>query len=243
MRQVPYYLIIGNGRLAKHFAHYLNHLALAYSCWSRSTHLLSDLDLLLKNVTHVLILISDNAIDPFIESHILNQYPGILCLHFSGCLTSKYAYSAHPLQTFSNTLYSIETYKKIPFILDEISPDIQTLLPGIPNPHYRISAYEKPYYHALCVMANNFTSLLWKKFFYEMDKRFSISSEHLQPFLHQTFNNIIADPSTALTGPIQRGDLKTLDNNLKALEKDEFYTVFKAFVEQFAFRRNDEKRT
>ena len=233
VRQVPTYAIIGNGRVAKHICHYFNELALDYQCWSRANHSIEKLHSMLSHSTHVLILISDTAIDHFVSSTILPQHPHLLNIHFSGCLVSQYAYSAHPLQTFTGQLYSLNDYKKIPFILGEDSPPFAQLLPGLENPNYTIKKSEKAYYHALCVMANNFSTLLWQKFYAEMKNRFQVKPEDLSPILHQTFHNIEANPEASLTGPIQRKDKTTLDNDLNALMGDEFFEIFKAFVDQF----------
>lgn len=230
MRQVPKYAIIGNGRMALHMQHYLNFLSLDYATWSRAHDSIESLHSLLSISTHALILISDAAIDPFIETHIISRYPSLTLSHFSGSLQSKYAYSAHPLQTFAHSLLPLDDYKKIPFIISE-GPEFIDVLPGFVNPHYKIKCADKAYYHALCVMANNFTILLWQKFFTEMHHCFGVPQQDLQPFLKQTFHNLKQDYENALTGPIARGDTETLQRDLKALENDRFYGIFKAFIE------------
>ena len=230
MRQVPKYVIIGNGRMALHMQHYLNYLGLDHAPWSRANNSIESLHALLTASTHALILISDSAIDPFIETHIASHHPSLTLLHFSGSLLSKHAYSAHPLQTFSCSLLPLDDYKKIPFIITE-GPEFLDLLPGLTNPHYKITSSDKAYYHALCVMANNVTTLIWQKFFTEMINRFCVPQQDLQPFLEQTLHNLKYDYNNALTGPIARRDTETLMRDLKALEGDHFYGIFKAVVE------------
>jgi hypothetical protein len=64
MRQVPNYLLIGNGRVARHFQHYFSLLQLPYQTWHRhepDTKLTQQLE----SATHVLLLISDRAIAAF----------------------------------------------------------------------------------------------------------------------------------------------------------------------------------
>lgn len=233
MRQVPKYLIIGNGRMANHVCHYLDHLCLPYITWARSKNTIENLNPFLSQVTHALILINDGSIDTFIENHIFSRHSQIKLIHFSGNTISKYAHSAHPLQTFGNTLYPAHHYKKIPFIIESNSLAFSELLPGFENPHYKINRDDKNYYHALCVMANNFTTLLWQKFFLEIKNKFDIKIEHVQPFLDQTFHNIKHDFKNALTGPIARKDRKTLLNDLKALNDDNFFEIFEAFTKTF----------
>ncbi len=242
MRQVPFYAIIGNGRIARHMCRYFDALGLVYSSWARAHNDFSELDQLLCQATHALILIKDSAIDHFIAEHIHGKpdYSHIRLIHFSGSLTSKYAYSAHPLQTFAKQLYELDVYQKIPFMVDEHAPAFKELLPGLTNPHYRIATADKPYYHALCVMANNFTTLLWQKFYNEMQTKFNCKPKDMLPFLTQTFINLMNEPATSLTGPIARQDLTTLTKNLTALKDDRFHTIFKAFVETFTVETTDE---
>lgn len=219
--------------MANHVCHYLNHLSLPYVTWARSTDDTNILAEHLSKSTHVLILISDSAIDAFIEKTILFNHSNKKWVHFSGNLISKHAYSAHPLQTFSNALYLAEDYQKIPFIVESDGPEFSQLLPGFKNPHYTINKNDKNYYHAMCVIANNFTTILWQKFFSEMQNRFAIKTEDLKPYLDQTFHNIKYDYQNALTGPLSRNDKKTMLSDLNALKDDDFFNIFDAFTKAF----------
>jgi hypothetical protein len=222
MQQVP--LIIGNGRIARHFGHYFDLLGVTYLQWDRKNNSGAELDQLLANSTQILLLISDRNIDQFIEENLQNTKHQLI--HFSGSYNSKYAVSCHPLQTFADELYNLEDYKKIPFIADTKNK----IFPYLPNKQYHINKNEKAYYHALCVIANNFTTLLWQKFYREMETRFNIEAHDLAPILERTFLNIKANPKNSLTGPIARGDVETISENLKALEGDKFLGVYEAFL-------------
>ena len=226
-------MIIGNGRMAKHMTHYLLSLKLDFYTWNRQQSFES-LYANLPLVTHVLILISDQAIDDFIQMHLLPHINHqTLLIHFSGCFESAYSYSAHPLQTFSPTLYPTSEYLLIPFIIDDTAPEFLALLPGLPNPHYRINSSDKAFYHAHCVMANNFSALLWQKFYDTMQHKFQMKSEHLAPFLKQTFQNIAENPDNTLTGPLVRQDFVTLKKDKEALKNDPFLAIFEAFEKTF----------
>jgi len=241
MRQVPKYVIIGNGRMARHMCYYFQNLAIDFHQWHRSSHSSFQLYGLLQQSTHALILINDNEIEDFIFQHI-KCHSHLTVVHFSGCLVTELAFGVHPLQTFSQDLLtSIADYQKIPFLIDDFSPEFSSLLPGINNPYYRIKPEDKAFYHAHCVMANNFTSILWHKFYKEMTGRFSILPEHLAPYLEQTFKNLKINPLKALTGPLERKDTKTLQANMSALINDEFYSIYKAFFNQFTRRESNEK--
>lgn len=70
MRQVPRYLIIGNGRVARHLAHYFSLLKIkTVTQWDRSQPLPRLLELA-TGATHILLAIKDDAIEPFIDAHL-----------------------------------------------------------------------------------------------------------------------------------------------------------------------------
>ena len=60
--------------------------------------------------THILILISDDQIIDFLDKH-QNHLKDKICIHFSGCIYTKLAFGAHPLNTFSDNLYDINKYE------------------------------------------------------------------------------------------------------------------------------------
>ena len=235
MRQVPHYAIIGNGRMAKHLCHYFGLLGIEYQQWDRAKPP-QQLEKMIPTATHVVVLIPDADVDTFIAQHI--PIGEKLLLHFSGALQSQYAYTTHPLQTFSQHLYSLENYQRIPFMIESAGPGFNELLPGLTNPHFKIEKNRKAYYHSLCVMANNFTTLLWQKFFTEMKEQFEVLPKTLMPYLEQTMTNLKTDYKNALTGPIARKDKETLIHNLHALEKDSHFTIFEAFVKTYALKED-----
>jgi len=138
--------------------------------------------------------------------------------------------------------YAQEIYESVPFIIDSQAPVFSKLLPGVVNPHYRINQSKANYYHAYCVMANNFTVLLWRRFFKVMRQQFNISQEHLTPYLKQTLDNISHFPDQALTGPIMRKYIIILEKNLSALmqEKDSYQDIYKALIEANLNNNGDE---
>jgi hypothetical protein len=225
MRQVPQYLLIGNGRVARHFRYYFSQLHLPFQTWERQESR-EKLQEQLKTATHVLLLISDHAIEEFLTQHI-NQ---AIWIHVSGSHSSERAYGAHPLTTFNQSFYEIEDYQKIPFIMDHDCPEFDVLLPGLPNPSVRLNKSLKAKYHALCVMSGNFSCLLWQKLFTSFEQEFQFSPEVAFPYLLQQTKNLIADGKNALTGPLVRKDYQTIEKNISALEKDPFQELYKSFV-------------
>jgi hypothetical protein len=225
--------IVGSGRVARHFLHYLNLLGLSASVWSRQVPGPSPPEALARCRT-VLLLISDAAIVPF-----ANAWPELRekrLVHFSGSLRTTVAKAAHPLMTFGPGLYTLDEYRKIPFVLDRGGTPFRGLLPGLPNPSFTIPAADRPYYHALCVMAGNFSTILWLKLFDELQQRLGIPPSAAHPYLARMTANLIADAGGALTGPLSRGDAQAVSTNLQALEGDPFHAVYVAFVRAYEQR-------
>lgn len=237
MRQVPLkskpskgfscYGLIGSGQVALHLAHYLDLLDIPFVTWSRrSNRLLSQV---LKHCSHVLILIKDSAIEPFIIQN-KQLLASKALIHCSGSLSTSLAIGAHPLMTFSKQLYDEKTYRKIHFVVDSQEHSFESILPYLPNDHSIISPSQKAKYHALCVMSGNFSSMLWQVFFAQLEENFKISKSHALIYLQQTFKNITV-LEDGLTGPLQRGDKETIELNLKALESNQpLYDTYKAFI-------------
>jgi len=230
MQQAPHYLIIGNGRVARHFLHYLSLLNLPVSQWHRGENL-AGLRELLPSATHILLLISDEAIEPFIEDHL--QATSAVRVHFSGALASRMAHGAHPLMTFNWGLYTLEKYRSIPFVVDADAPAFETLLPGLPNTHQALPVHLKAKYHAVCVLSGNFSCLLWQKFFDTLASEFHFPPEMGHAVLRQQMENLLEDWTSAFTGPLARGDRKTIEKNLVALRGDPFKAIYQSFVDAY----------
>lgn len=230
MRQVstpPLYGIVGHGRLAKHLQYYFSKLEINYIPLS-SYNLFNHSDQL-KSIDIILLAIADHAIDDFLLKHhaLLGQKT---CIHFSGSITTELAFGFHPLMTFSKNLYSLEQYQSILFVKEDNTPSFKEVFPQLPNTCMCIKKADKPYYHALCVLANNFSTLLWQKFFTEMNTKFNLPINNLLPFLKQTMENIEKDYQNALSGPLVRNDHQTIADNINALENDTFQAVYKSFI-------------
>jgi len=233
MRQVPAYLLLGSGRVARHFQRYFDLLQIPYKTWSRRDPQAPSLEALSETASPILLLLSDPAIAGFIEEYPFLQ--GKKLVHFSGSLSLPGVYAAHPLMSAAAGLLDLAGYQKIPFFLAKDSPDLAELLPGLPNPSYRLPPQERAYYHALCVLSGNFTVLLWQKIFQEFEARFQVPKEGAYPYLQQVLGNLMENPQQALTGPLVRKDHSAIAAHLAALENDPFQGVYQAFVD--AYRR------
>ena len=214
--------IVGDGRVATHFAHYFRLAGIPFRQWSRRSPAET-----LADCPVILLLVSDPAIE-----ELASRYPGRTCVHFSGSFTSAGVHGMHPLMSFGRELYSRPEYERIPFVAEDPAL-FQGLFPGLPNPCYGIRREDKARYHALCAMAGNFTGFLWAKLFQEFPAALGIPAEAAIPYLERVCRNIAAAPTQPerfLTGPIARNDTATVEKHLAALTGDDYRAVYEAFA-------------
>jgi predicted short-subunit dehydrogenase-like oxidoreductase (DUF2520 family) len=231
------YAIVGGGRLARHFSEYFRLLGIPYTRWARdcrsplNTFTTADAEQRLRetigNADRVLLLVSDIAI-----ASVLKQYPFLhekQLIHCSGALSFPGVAGAHPLMTFADRLYPLDTYQTVPFMC-ETGYSFDELLPGLPNPNFAIKLEYKAQYHALCVMAGNFSQVLWKSVSDRFEQQFELPAGTLHPYLNRVTGNFIEAPETALTGPLIRNDQQTIERNIHALNGDPLQDLYHAFV-------------
>lgn len=230
MGQVPTlqkpYLIVGGGRLASHISHYFKLLDIPFYCWHRNHE--HPLSTFLTLTEKVLLAVSDDAIEPLSET-----IPQKTTIHFSGALTLPKVESAHPLFTFGPDLYDLGTYRTIPFITEKGRLPFSDLFPDLPNVSYEIDAEKKPVYHAWTSIAGNFSSILIMEYVKKLEA-INLPASLAKPYLTQVLKNSFQS-QTALTGPIARGDEKTIRKHLDVID-DDFKLVYESFVNLYRKR-------
>lgn len=219
-----------------------------YSKSSDSTHRASllteskafkNLDELMATTDFIWITVNDDALEE-VDTQLatvevpLEQLP--IIAHTSGAHSSNIlknlkqkgyrVYSIHPLQAFNELSISIETLKSTVFTLEGETKDMEQIFrifERTHNAYFVINEQSKTLYHAgACVLSNYLVTL--------MDVGFNLLEqaglkrdeifEAFEPLIMGTLGNIKAkDPKQALTGPISRGDVKTLSKHVKALEQ------------------------
>jgi predicted short-subunit dehydrogenase-like oxidoreductase (DUF2520 family) len=230
MRQVPHYLLIGDGRTARHFSYYFSQLSIPFSSWNRHAPQ-KELAEKIIPATHILLLINDDAIENFIEQNL--QHATATLIHCSGRLNTQMAISVHPLTSFAHELYTLEQYQNIPFIVEKDNISFEGLFPQLPNPHFYLDKNQKAKYHALCVASGNFSCILWQKLFKTFEEEFGLPAKAAHAYLQQQTNNLINDYQHALTGPLVRDDAKTIENNIAALDNDPLQKIYQLFVQYY----------
>lgn len=232
------YLIVGDGRLSRHLSHYFDLSKITYKIWSRKNNNYEQLHHYLEESPVVLLAIQDKAILEFYKSHLENK--DLTVVHFSGALHFPEIYGFHPLMTFSEQLYSLETYQSISFISTPSEPSFESVFPNLTNPNFKIPAEKKALYHSYCVVAGNFSNILWKAVFERFQNQLQLPQSVLIPYLQAVFENIKSNPKGSLTGPLARDDHHTIEKNLESLKDDELKSIYLSF---FNFYQNEKKET
>ena len=209
MRRVPY-CFIGNGRLAKHLIHYCDLLGVAYVHWHRS---LPDAELhcAIAGAETIVLLTSDSSLSQISQEVLPHLDSNQLCVHCSGSLSIPGVISAHPLMTFGQTLYSLETYQALTWIVEDSAPE--SLMVELIHERYPLKVQDKTLYHAWCVLAGNGTSVLWQKFSQVLEEELSLPSSVADLYAKQALAAGLGRDVSLLSGPIVRGDASTIDQH------------------------------
>lgn len=229
----PTYGLIGRGRVATHMARYLGLENRSVVQWHRG--LATEPARSLDDADVILLAISDDATEPFLEEHeALRRRP---IVHFSGSLVIEGAHGFHPLMTFGPGAYDLEFYRSIPFVSEHGGARFNELFPGLRNPSWPIHRDDKPLYHALCVLAGNSTSILWAKAMEDFESRLGLPRDILRPFLQKTAANTLDHGRDSLTGSLARNDRGTIARDLEGLAGDPYSEVYLALANAFAAER------
>jgi predicted short-subunit dehydrogenase-like oxidoreductase (DUF2520 family) len=236
-RQVPNrkYTIVGDGKVARHMMCYFNFVGIEFNQWQRQQSL-KQLQQAVAQSDVVLLLISDDAIEAFIQQYSFLQDKTLV--HFSGVLTLENAFGCHPLMTFSQELYDLKTYQSMPFVCDK-SVDFESLFPQLNNKSFSLEAEQKVYYHAMCVMAGNFSQILMRETSKQLNNQFELPLDLMFPYLLQNTKTFITNPENSATGPLERGDFATINKHLKALKGDKLERIYSSFVKLNSHRLVD----
>lgn len=227
-RQVPHsnYLIVGRGRLANHFRTYLQLLDITATTWHREMDK-SVLNDMAVYADRILICIKDDAIHQFLLDY---QLPVDKCVHFSGSVHTPLATRLHPLFTFADHEYTLDEYRKIPFIGELGGADLSVVFPEFENPYFEIPKDQFALYHALCVLSGNGMTALWSYVIEKFENELGLPADLLKPFADKTMENIFRDSKTALTGPWSRGDINTVQKNILSIDDPKFKNVYEALA-------------
>ena len=235
------YGFVGDGRLSRHWRHYFSSLDIPWKLWSRTLGRPNGKPGLtpaeaLEECPTILLAVSDDAIAPVMARLRAEGLDDRRYVHFCGGRVFEGAFGAHPLMSFAQALYEPAFYRGIPVFVDRDAAhadpvaEFRALFPDLPNPCFPLDANDKAYYHALCALAGGFTAVLWRDFFAAMESRFGAPREALASYPRRIVENVIASRNGALTGPVARGDIETIDAHLAALDGTALAGVYQAFI-------------
>lgn len=190
-----------------------------------------------------------------------NRLDGKLIFHTSGAdpssvlmpLDEKGAYlgSLHPLQTFPDIDSAIEVLPDTCIFVEgeeRAVPILRQIGENIGAKVYTIAGKDKVVYHLSAVFVCNLLSALMYAGKGLMDK-INIDFAPFLPIIKATMKNIEnKGPLAALTGPVVRGDVKTVKAHLASIEDMELHTkIYKALsevaVQMAAERKTIDKKT
>jgi len=186
----------------------------------------------------IILCVTDDAIESLAAE--LAQYcrPSTVIVHCSGALGSEVLQitkeqgssiaSMHPLNTFPNLPASLQLFNSLKhrthLFVEGDKTALDILLPLVETLGFRTSilnSASKASYHAACVFACNYLSVLMDLSLNTAEaaglerKEFWLA---IQPLIEATLSNISAhDTVGALSGPIARGDIDTIKKHLSAL--------------------------
>ena len=209
------------------------------------TQAFTDMGAIIEASDVLFLTVPDGSITEVYEQ--VRQYPiqGKYICHCSGSLsagevfpgidqTGAYGYSVHPLFAVSD---KYEAYKELQDVFfavegnEEHLPEIKRMLKSVGIDLQVIMAEDKTLYHAAAVTASNLAvallaesiNMLCQCGFSEEDAR-----KALTPLVMGNVEHVLEKgPAAALTGPVERGDEKTIIKHLDCLNgrQRELYRV------------------
>jgi 2-dehydropantoate 2-reductase len=222
------YVIVGSGAMARHISFYLSQLNFAKIIhWNRREHSVAEFALMVATASHVLLTISDSSLETFFNEH-RSKAVKAQWIHFSGAQNIAGMIAVHPLMSFGPDLYNLEIYRKIHFAVTGQN-SLRSIFPELENPFTLIPADKKALYHSLCVLGGNLPLLLWEKMNSGLSE-LGFPEKAADLYLERVFSNYLALRKNALTGPLKRKDLGTIQKNISALQGDSYQDVYRAFV-------------
>ena len=217
----------------------------------------TSIDKILTKSDVLFLTVPDDAISTVWEQ--VKTYPiqGKFICHCSGSLgsavlsgieaTGAYGYSIHPMFPFKSKKTAYEDLAQALFSVEgneEHMEEIMDLLSACPNRIVRLKSEDKPKYHAAAVFASNLAVGLInqaKELLNECGFDDEAALNALKPLAVTNMNNIF-DVGTcdALTGPVERHDIKTVQKHLDAIdqEKKETYSALTKEIIKLAETRH-----
>ena len=149
--------------------------------------------------------------------------------HMSGAHDALYlkklcsnAFSLHPLRAFPEIVTSPEAFEGIYFSLEGANDCVREWINRLDLLYFEISSHQKAKYHSAAVIVSNYlVSVLDFGFsqFKDIGLSEALIMKSLWPLIANTIQNVETfGTREALTGPIVRGDIETIQRHLDVLD-------------------------
>lgn len=200
------------------------------TAWAISTNI----EEINKKTTIIFIAVPDDAVKEvgLALARVSGLNSNTIVVHTSGALSSDVLFSLkkkkiltgsfHPCFSFTENFKG--NLENIPVAIEgnpEGSLRLEKLAKAIGANPFFISRHDKLLYHTGCTVASNYLVALMavvQEILTRMEQSKGI--EIVLPMVHATLNNIgKAGIDNALTGPILRGDVKTIEKHLETLKR------------------------
>ena len=207
----------------------------------------------------IFITVNDNAVEQVWEA--LKELPvqGKIICHCSGVLSSSvfsgidqmkaFGYSIHPIYAINSKTTSYKEIGKAHFTIEgstERLSQVRSLLEQCGNPVTVISPEDKSKYHAACVISSNLVVALaqiGERLLRECGFSKEEAKKALMPLFYDNCKAVVEKGTVeALTGPVSRGDVETLQKHLEVLDpKDRlWYLLLSRELTALAEEKNPE---
>ena len=164
--------------------------------------------------------------------------------------TGACGYSIHPLFPISSKTASYRELAGAFFCLEGTGPHLpqwQTLLRSLGLTVQIIPPQTKVRYHAACAIASNLMCALVQESLELLDGcgfDRQLALRALAPLMRSNLEHLIeAGPAGALTGPVERGDVTTVEKHLACLTEEEktLYRAASRKLVEIASQKNPER--
>lgn len=175
----------------------------------------------------IFITVPDEVIEPAWNELVANNISDKLIAHISGALSTEVfkgaeerncrTISVHPMMTFPSGDTGIEKMEKMPLTIEGDLENFGWLLDELPNKKFRVSPDKKVNYHLAGVFASNLLIPVIHRALKNIEKAgLEMGEEIIFPIIEKTVENIKEKGcSQAATGPLERGDIKTISKHLE----------------------------
>lgn len=211
---------------------------------------------IIKDSDTLFLTVNDGAISSVYSEIAQSDIRGKMICHCSGAMSSEvfdgisekgaFGYSIHPIYAFNDKLKSYQGLSNVYFTIEgdpEHLEDMLDFFHKLGNKAEILSKEVKVRYHLASVFASNLVEALFD-FSSDLLKSCGLSQNFSEKALLPLFlGNASAigeyGVAQALTGPVERGDVETVQKHIDALKFDEreIYTILsKKLIEISAFK-------